>query len=54
MSDSYSSAGNESLSKPVKAALGSSVVLCFEDVENEGHEWIQGTWPFTYRALELR
>lgn len=45
VSDSCSSAGNESLSKSLKAALGASVVLFFEDVENEGHKWIQATWP---------
>lgn len=45
MSDFYSSARTESLLKSLKVSLRTRVILFFEDVESEGHNWIQSTWP---------
>lgn len=42
MSDFYSSAGIEGLLKSFKASLGTSVILFFEDGENEGHNYLTG------------
>ena len=51
MSDFYSSAGIEGLVQSLKASLRTSVILFFEDGENEGHKWIQGTQPVNCRDL---
>lgn len=45
MSDFYSSPCTESLLKSLKVSLRTRVILFFEDVESEGHNWIQSTWP---------